>query len=155
MSNSISKNKGLDVLYFSCPQCIKLITVIFVGLFVVACSNKELCTRIAYGWSDETKNEYLNAAKDGNIELVKSYVPKVRSDIGVVDEQGRTALILASANGYVDIVKLFTVNKHKCFSTDIDHKDHNGKTALMIAREAGYTDVVDLLIRAGAKDDSI
>lgn len=129
-----------------------IICTCWLVLILLACSDREICTLIAYHLSDEAKNEYLNAAKDGNIELVKSYVPKVRSDIGVVDEQGRTALILASANGHIDVVKLFTVEKSKCFSTDINHKDNNDKTALIVAREAGHTTIVDILKESGAID---
>ena len=110
------------------------------------------------------KDAYLNAAKNGNVELVKEYMSKGNSESTsfyedgittsrIVDEQGRTALILASANGHIDVVKLFTIERPNCFTTaGINHEDNNNKTALMVAREAGHTNIVNLLVDAGATD---
>ena len=149
----MNKINNLYSSFSSCFQYIKLMTIIFTCLLITACNdNRGICNAA----HSPIRNEdgYLTAAEDGNTELVKNYMISANTDWRVVDEQGQTALILASANGHVNIVKLFTINKKKCFSTNINHKDNNNKTALIVARENGHTNVVDLLIRAGARDDT-
>ena len=153
----MSKINNLHFCSLFCFQYIKLITLIFACLLITACTDndtKYFCHTKHAPISNKNKNMYLNAAKDGNTELVKNYMFGATSDWGVVDENGQTVLILASAKGYIDIVKLFTIDERRCFSTDINHKDNNNKTALIVARENGHLNVVDLLIRAGATEST-
>lgn len=60
----------------------------------------------------------------------------------------RTILMVASRNGYTDIVGLLL--RH---GADPNHQDINGETALMEASRNGYTDIVELLLRQGANKD--
>jgi ankyrin repeat protein len=59
--------------------------------------------------------------------------------------KGTTPLMLASANGYLDIVEFLV--KH---GANLNAKGEYGSTALMLAASAGHLDVVRFLVEHGA-----
>ena len=61
---------------------------------------------------------------------------------------GLSALMLASANGHIEIVKLLLDNRAK-----VDMQENNGVSALMMASDRGYIEVARLLLEQGAKVD--
>ncbi|MFA6263492.1 MAG: ankyrin repeat domain-containing protein [Candidatus Babeliales bacterium] len=68
------------------------------------------------------------------------------SNINVQDEGGWTPLMLAVANGNIEIVnQLLRTGK-----ADIDAKNSNGFDALLLANPSDHTDIIKLLINAGA-----
>ena len=68
------------------------------------------------------------------------------ADINSKNKDGSTALMSASANGYIDIVK-FLIEK----GIDINARDNGGMSALRYAFANENDDVVRLLKSLGAK----
>lgn len=64
------------------------------------------------------------------------------------DTHGKTALILASTKGYLEIVKLLISNK-----ADVNDKDNLKETALMFAAENSHLEIVKFLDGHKAKID--
>ncbi|MCK9544053.1 MAG: ankyrin repeat domain-containing protein, partial [Novosphingobium sp.] len=58
----------------------------------------------------------------------------------IINNMGKTALIMATENNHKDIVELLLNN-----NADLDIPDNNGNTALKIAEENQYTDIKDML----------
>ena len=74
-------------------------------------------------------------------------VPPPLIDLNAQTESNHdTALTLACAGGYVDLVKYLIDN-----GADIEHRDKKGFTPLILAAMAGHTSVCKLLLDHGAK----
>ena len=86
----------------------------------------------------------IEAAKIGNTEVVKLLI-KENADVNVQDEDGWTALLLASLNGHTQVVELLIKE-----NADVNIQKKNGVTALMLASVYGHTQVVELLIKENA-----
>ena len=65
-------------------------------------------------------------------------------DINAKNKDGETALMLASSEGHLEIVKLLLLRK----GADVNIKNNDGKTALDLAKTK---EIKDLLRKAGAK----
>jgi ankyrin repeat protein len=92
----------------------------------------------------------LIACNDNNLEAVKILL-EAGSDINKKHrENGKTPLILASANGYVDLVR-FLITKSGVL---INAKDKEGRTALIHSVSFARKDVLAVLIEAGANVNS-
>lgn len=92
-----------------------------------------LFVQINFGCEKETPkiySELLDAVPSGNVEEVKKLLNK-GADVNTRDENGITALMLASADGYKDIVDLLITK-----GADIDAVNMNGETALEITSYA-------------------
>ena len=70
------------------------------------------------------------------------------ADINGTDQYGRTALIIASRYGRVEIVKTLLNS-----GANIDRQSNlnSWQTALKVARDRGHQSIVDILLKAGAK----
>jgi len=86
----------------------------------------------------------IDAAQNNNIRLVRRLL-----DSGVYpniqDNSGDTAILLASHEGYTDIVELLLNN-----GANPNSRDTDGNTALMFASLNGYIEIVELLLNSGA-----
>jgi|GEM_PF-1616304 len=89
--------------------------------------------------------EYFQAAKLGNLAVIKSLVSRKAVDLNFTLDHGMTALMYAAANGNVNIVKYLVSKK-----IAINAQDPNGTTALMWAAYKGKINVVKTLVQAGA-----
>merc|ERR1712166_1077028 len=88
----------------------------------------------------------VGAAKDGDIWTVKELL-KANTDVnGVNNQEGTTALMMASFNGHEEVVKVLLKAKAK-----VDLQNMYGNTALMAASAHGHKEVVKLLEDAIAK----
>jgi ankyrin repeat protein len=67
--------------------------------------------------------------------------------VNAKDNEGDTALIDASANGYVSIVRALIAAK-----ADVNIVRNDGATALSVSLKNEHTDVADLLKKAGAHE---
>ena len=86
----------------------------------------------------------IEAAKIGNIEVVKLQL-KEHVNVNIQDEDGVTALMLASLNGHTQVVELLLKE-----NADVNIQKENGRTALMLASLNGHTKVVELLLKENA-----
>ena len=93
--------------------------------------------------------DFLEAAEHGDLPAVKNFIDN-GADVNTKRDDGITALIFASQNGYKEIVELLLAK-----GADVNVKDIYGVTALMGASYSGvdlhgHKDVVELLLAKGA-----
>ena len=90
----------------------------------------------------------MNLIKMKDFERIKFYIEKTKNKLDFINKQnenGETALMVASKNGNFDIVKYLEEN-----NATVHLKDHNGKTALMLATENGHFQIVEYLCECHA-----
>ena len=90
-----------------------------------------------------TEERFLKASESGDYTTVTNLIGKV--DVNIATEDGVTALMLASHNGYISIVRELLKNNAK-----INVADEVGYTPLLFASSAGHSNIVKLLIRNNA-----
>ena len=86
-------------------------------------------------------NKFLKNAQEGNLRQVQELLSDYGMDINVCDQYSWTALMCASHDGQIDVVK-YLLEKGALWRR---HKDLQGRTALDLAKLAGHFDVVELL----------
>ena len=111
------------------------------------------------GFSDSQSKEealtleeyYLECSRFGELAELKEAMKDAKKDFNVnlVDFGGNTALHLASANGFIDVVK-YLVNELHC---DINAKNNSLSTPLSWAAFNGQKNVVEFLLEKGADFD--
>ena len=92
----------------------------------------------------ELENRLLGAAGEGDTECVRTLLA-AGADINEVDENGRTALMMASDYGHAPVVRLLIEA-----GADLEKADKGGDTALEIACRERSFDCIHLLLEAGA-----
>ena len=104
--------------------------------------------------TNETKRLLFQSCKDGSLGTVQQLLTQhfdLRTHINsLTDDDGNSALILASENGHTGIVKLLL----QC-GANVYHKNSSGWTALMKASETGDSklEIIDLLLAHDAQVD--
>ena len=95
---------------------------------------------------------YLECSRFGELADLKEAMKEAKEDFNVnlVDFGGNTALHLASANGFIDVVK-YLVNELHC---DVDPKNKSQSTPLSWAAFNGQKKVVEFLLEKGADCNS-
>ena len=111
------------------------------------------------GFSDSQSKEenltleeyYLECARFGELSDLKEAIKETPKDFNVnlVDFGGNTALHLASANGFIEMVK-YLVNELHC---DVNAKNNSLSTPLSWAAFNGQKAVVEFLLEKGADFD--
>jgi len=84
------------------------------------------------------------ATKQWDRRLVRLLLT-AKADVNAVEDDGKTALMVASANGRVEVVKALLAAK-----ADVNARQPDGSTALMLALRNGHQEVAELLMRAMA-----
>lgn len=92
-----------------------------------------------------TKESYLEACLDGDIDTVSEYLSQPNADVDCVDEHGYTAIMKAIDN--LEILNLVLKAKPEA---NLDAQNNNGETALTLAVKDGCSDAVSLLLDFGA-----
>ena len=94
---------------------------------------------------------YLECARFGELSDLKEALKDAPKEFNVnlVDFGGNTALHLASANGFIEVVK-YLVNELHC---DLNIKNKSGSTPLSWAAFNGQKSVVEFLLEKGADFD--
>ena len=94
---------------------------------------------------------YLECARFGELDNLKEAMKDAKKDFNVnlVDFGGNTALHLASANGFIDVVR-YLVNELHC---NINAKNKSLSTPLSWAAFNGQRAVVEFLLEKGADFD--
>jgi len=98
--------------------------------------------------SDWLKRCLIDQASRGNLKSVRDLID-AGVNVDAQDEQKRTALMLASKNGHLDIVKTL-VNAGAALNLQGNEGGYGGNTALMYACRHSHLEVVKILISAGA-----
>lgn len=84
----------------------------------------------------------IQATAGGHRDIVKSLLSRGRdNDVNVVDQGGRTALLIASALGYIDIISLLMSK-----GANINAQSNLGISSLMVAVRSGCLDTVCTLL---------
>lgn len=91
----------------------------------------------------EIDQRLLNAAKQGQLELIKSLVD-TGANLDAKDTNGRTGLMLAAEMGRTKVLR-YLLSK----GVDVDMRDKGGMTAVACAALNGRTSCVRALINAG------
>jgi ankyrin repeat protein len=92
-------------------------------------------------------------AVDGSLHVVCTLLQKGGVDIDAREySSGRSALILASEKGHLDIVCALLNPEHNNVATDVNLQDHGGRTALSWASDNGHFDIVCALLNHNAID---
>lgn len=92
----------------------------------------------------ELNQELFREAFLGNTEIVKALLAKA-ADVNAKDNNGWTALLIASRNGYTKIVQALLAK-----GADVNLKANYDLTALMSAAMGGHTEAVKILLESGA-----
>ena len=91
----------------------------------------------------------IAAARNGDLDALRTAIKK-GADLNAVDsETGRTALMSAAAKGYVRLVEALVAE-----GADVNLEDSFGETALLDAAREGRADVVKVLVAAKARVDA-
>ena len=90
------------------------------------------------------ENEFFDAVNRGDLEMVENLISN-RTNVNAFDNDGETALIVASRNGHTEIAE-FLITK----GANVNAVTEYGKTALMYASSEGHTETVIFLIEKGA-----
>lgn len=96
---------------------------------------------------------FKNACEFGRLNIVR-YLINLKAEMvasglsnGFIKEDINTALLLASSNGHLDVIKELMNRK---FLSGLDPKDENGSTPLLLAINNGHLEVVKFLLENGA-----
>ena len=99
--------------------------------------------------SPQSIDELFNAALDGKLEIVESYIEN-GFDVNQPNQDKRSLLMLASFNGHTPICQyLINAGAH------VEARDFNGRTALMFASTGPFAETVSLLLKNEANPNSV
>ena len=98
--------------------------------------------------SEEDLEGLLEAAETGNLEELQKLIGS-GMDPNTADDEGETALILATDNGYFEIVKYLLGRR----DVDPDLQNNCGYTALIWASHRGFENIAKLLLKHNADPD--
>ncbi|XP_067129565.1 uncharacterized protein [Centruroides vittatus] len=100
---------------------------------------------------EETRNLSIHdAARNGDLDIVKLLSKANRKFIETVDERGWTPTHLAAANNHVEIVKFLARE-----GAHVSALDPSGYTALHTAAMQGHKDCIEVLLEAEANVDCV
>ena len=110
-----------------------------VGLLVTPPAHAE-----SQRWRGSQPYPLHNAADNDNLEEVRRLIAQ-GADVNAEDDNGATALMVASAEGHSEIVSLLVSS-----DADVNATRSTGWTALASASTAGHGEIVNLLLSNGA-----
>uniref|UniRef100_A0A0G4I7R4 Uncharacterized protein n=1 Tax=Chromera velia CCMP2878 TaxID=1169474 RepID=A0A0G4I7R4_9ALVE len=102
------------------------------------------------GGVKEVQREWLDAAAQGNVEMLKMGADLWPELVGVKDENGESALFKAAACNRTKTLAFLLDS----LGASVDPQRRDGRTALMQSALRGNVDCVMLLVAAGARVDS-
>ena len=82
-----------------------------------------------------------NAIESRDIATINSLLES-GTDVNAQDEYGQTALIIATDNDDIEIVKILLEGTN----TDVNAKDKYEQTALMIAAQNGHLSIIPIIV---------
>jgi ankyrin repeat protein len=105
---------------------------------------------LVVGWSAAAAmaspaDDLFNAARRNDTATVQALLGS-GAEINATNGQSRTALFLASQNGYFEVVQALLAK-----GAAVNVRDTAGATALIVASQNGHLDVVQALLTKGAE----
>ncbi|KAI2494513.1 serine/threonine kinase [Fragilaria crotonensis] len=97
-----------------------------------------------------SSSKLIEYAIAGNLEKVRDHLRK-EEDVNVKNEHGNTALVWASNNGHLEVVRALLMHN----GVDVNIKDHAGASALYYASYNGHVEVVRALLNHNGVDVNI
>ncbi|KAK6978622.1 ankyrin repeat domain-containing protein 50 [Biomphalaria glabrata] len=91
--------------------------------------------------------DWFTALHEGDLQVVNELM-LAGADVNEKSKDGSTSLMVASFNGYWDIVELLAQH-----GADVNERNNEGNTALMMAAENGFAEIVQMLMLYGADAD--
>lgn len=95
--------------------------------------------------------DFFLASRFGDLEIIKT-LDLSPIDLFQKDDNGNTALHIASANGHIDVVR-FLISEYLKINDGFDYlstRNHSGNTALHWAAMNGHEEIVSELVKGGA-----
>lgn len=141
-------NQGVDVNQYNCFNETPLMFAVAKGFYYIAKLLLDNGASVNYRQPRNNSGALLVAItynKFNCVELLLDY----DADTYVANHKGYTALMIASENGYSDIVKLLL--ERKVYVDAVN--EWTGRTALIIASKNGHYDIVELLLESNADID--
>ena len=89
--------------------------------------------------------DLIGAASRGNVAKVQAHLAKGADVNRIRDNDGGTALMVASLNGHLEVVQALLAK-----GADVSAKANDGATALILASGTGHPEVVQALVAKGA-----
>lgn len=115
----------VDRVDWTCPKCVDRV-------------------RDAKSMKNTCNGDLLRSAEYGDLSSVRQALA-AGADVNFRNDEGRSALIMASMSGSLNIVEFLLTR-----GADVSAKDHSGWTALLGASASGRYEVVELLLDNGA-----
>ena len=103
---------------------------------------KDLLNRFPYSINFISSPPLLEAAYFGNVEIVNTLLAHEGIDVNLKDDDGQTALMVASRKGNLNIVNTLLEKK----GIDVNLKDKDNINALMYATRNGHTEIANVLL---------
>ncbi|KAL7752890.1 Arginine N-methyltransferase 2 [Sorochytrium milnesiophthora] len=95
--------------------------------------------------------EVMFLAAAGKLDAIKDSVRQYKDmDIAQPDEEGRTALFFAAANGHLDVVEYLLERGHPW-----NVLDKHGMTAAEFAQRGGHSDIYERIVQEGVRAELI
>lgn len=119
------------------------VMLIICSLFYTGCTKKSEAAKNKLSELNIkfTPENFLNSAKNGETKIVELFL-QAGMNVNTKNEEGQTALMLASYAGHIDTVRVLL--KH---NADINVVDKFGDSALSWAAAEKHTNIVNLLKR--------
>ncbi|CAI8024804.1 Ankyrin repeat domain-containing protein 50 [Geodia barretti] len=93
----------------------------------------------------EGRTELHDAAERGDVKAVRKLLSTSVNINSRTEDEGDTALLVASCRGHVEVVRLLLEA-----GASVLIPDKNGTSPLYVASQEGHSEVVDVLVKAGA-----
>lgn len=100
--------------------------------------------------SDVTFEEYMEAAKEGKMDVVLNFLDKNPQDIDKVDEEGYTALMYAALEGHENLVSVLLLG-----NADVNKSAKDGLTPLLLSCVEGNINIIKKLLLKKANFNAV
>ena len=105
-----------------------------------------VCVCVSMLWNAECMEAFIDVAKTGDVDMLGKYLAIPGINVNIKNDNGDTALIVASFCGHIDVVKWLLDDENRESKIDVNIRSDTGYTALMIASLRGKTEVVECLL---------
>jgi ankyrin repeat protein len=141
----LNRKRHLTIVLYA---VVALVIVLLIGAIIIkrtSLTQWYYATRLERSGISFSSQNFLNEVSKNNVEAVDLFV-KAGVDVNAVNEEGRTALMLAAEKGHVKMLQTLA----KLNALSLNHADKSGNTVLMTASRQGQENIVRALVESGA-----